>query len=464
MQRVVAPLLLLVLAGGCARYAEPVAAPASVPIRGVPRVAIVTDEAPRTDVRTVEGDDGEEIDESVVTPCGAGKTRDDASRALRGLSTKIEDLAYDADPKPLTEELVAIFDTPCFTFAKGDVREELAFANALSLKTWWADGGESWLDSYLSVADGRWTYLPPTPRHTLALDKETAKLPLAPLLCPPGTGTDCGRETVGWMRRADRLFDLQGEASSGKKDQDDCTKEAEEAEPSAKYSTFRSCLDEITVRRTALPVGRFKAPSDGWIVMRTGGRRSCSEMRAYDLVTGSAIVAATCNGTTTTKTGRVSLSSLREATWMLLLWPTAEKYVRTSSTSYQIPKEVPLRRPADEGFGIGGFGGCGTSSFTVDWSWMRDKDKTGTLSGQASGWYHVSPCGEAEGHASALMEIAHDSFEEGCAPKKGPSSIAWSKPGPAIEGGGTPALDVPEDAPLHAAIATAKPTACPAKS
>jgi hypothetical protein len=156
----------------------------------------------------------------------------------------------------------------------------------------------------------------------------------------------------------------------------------------------------------------------------------------------------------------VAIASLREAAWMLFFWRTAERRVRTETSSFGVPKDIAITRPDGLGIGSIGSGGCGTSSSQRHWSWMRDK--SGTLSGQVSGILRPSTCDEVEDHVVELMSIADDSFEEGCSPKSAPLVIAWSKPGPGPDGNDGAVLDDPIDDPFREALAKAKArtTAC----
>jgi hypothetical protein len=417
----------------------------------------------------------EEDDESMLTPCTEGPTRRAAADAARQLDQKISALADAADPKALTEELHALLETPCFKLSAGDPIDGLVFSSALSLKSWWSDGGESWAGHYLELGDQRRIVVPPTPRGALVLDKKTAKLPLAPLLCPASAASDssagaCGRETLGWARRADRALAMRAQvaqASWNKKSEESCADEAKKEEPSERYSTYRTCVDDLAVRRSALPLGRFKAPTDGWLVLESG-RGGCGELRAYDLASGAAVVIDGCaagssrrGGAMTTKTGRVSIASLREAAWMLFMWPTAERRVRTETSTFEVPKDIVIERKDGMGFGSLGSIGCGTSSSMRRWSWMRG-GASGALTGQISGILRPSSCDDVEDHAAELMSIADDSFEEGCSPKGPPAAIAWTKPGPAASGGEGAQFDDPQGDPLRDALvkAKAKTAAC----
>ncbi len=120
----------------------------------------------------------------------------------------------------------------------------------------------------------------------------------------------------------------------------------------------------------ALPLGRFRAPDRGWLVIR--GRRGhyefCDELRAYDVETGAAYVAKSCSGLhlrpggsvdfeatnasrkAAVEAGRVDVANLREAVWMILLAPQAQEgYL--SADYFSLPKGM-VPTPPDSDAGI----------------------------------------------------------------------------------------------------------------
>jgi hypothetical protein len=141
---------------------------------------------------------------------------------------------------------------------------------------------------------------------------------------------------------------------------------------------------------------------------------------------------------------------------MTLLWRTAERRVRTHAATFEVPKTIALERPKGGG-AFGTTGGCGATSATWRWSWMR-RDQAGSLAGQASGVLHPTSCVEPEEYAAELLRIADDSFEEGCSPSRNapPRAWPWSKPGAAIAGGAAATFDAPSEEPFRRALAQAK--------
>ncbi|MBX3187028.1 MAG: hypothetical protein KF819_08440 [Labilithrix sp.] len=399
-------------------------------------------------------------DDDVIRPCLPGTPEHTAARsAFEALSARIDDLAGDGDPKPVKAELEALLETPCFRLSAGDPHDGLPLSSAMSLKAWWNDGGRGWVEHYLELARARQVVVPPTPRRALT-SMGTAKHALAPLLCPPGEAGACGRETTGWALRADRALDRRARALFAETREASCAREAATAEPKDRYDGYRACLEGVAPRRAALPLGRFKAPKDGWLVIAgPQSRRGCEEIRAYDLVTGAAWTVSRCNASShalaagvTTTSGRLDVAPLREAAWMIMLSSLAETRVRTRSESYEVPKEIPIQRPLLSVRGFGSSGGCGFGGHLRAWSWMRERG--GSVSGQVSGvlrW--PSGCDDAEDHAAELLEIAEGAIEPGCAPAA-PPPIAWTSPGPGVESAPPALFDDPAPAPLRTALAS----------
>lgn len=293
---------LLIATQGCQPVTAVSARPAAIPVTcltGTP-LAIAPVLLPSEALSREDDDAGS----TALHPCTAkAQEHDAATSAVSALGDRIRDLADDARPAPVTEELEALLATPCFQLSVGDPHDSVVFDSAIALKTWWDDGGESWVEHYLALEAQRTTVIAPTPRRTLVTGS-SRKHPLAPLLCPASDArststTGCGHETTGWARRADLDFGRRASAKQaifGGKTAGSCAKEAEAAELVERFSTYRDCLEEVAPRRDALPLGRFKAPADGWFVI-TGprARRSgCVEIRTYDLATGAAYITSEC--------------------------------------------------------------------------------------------------------------------------------------------------------------------------
>lgn len=354
-----------------------------------------------------------------------------AQEAIAQIGARAAALRDDDPVKPVTDELEALLQTQCFRLSWGDPLPPLSFDSGLALRTWWNDGAEAWLRHYLELDENRTVVIPPSPRHTLLADGN-ASHPLAPLLCPSNSKA-CGRETTGWLRRADAALLREARAQAGRRTEEACAAQASSAEPDARYGVFRQCLEGVGAKRVAMRLGKFKAPADGWLVVRDTARR-CETIRAYELTSGAAYVAELCSAPPTVRAGRVSVAAAREATWMLALAQTADRNVRTTTEAYSIPDDISILRAAYESGSMSlGYTLGGAPSRARHWSWMRASN--GALVGQVSGIY-VRPSGrtDAEAYALELLDVADDSFEEGCSPSGPPAHLAWSAPGDPIPG------------------------------
>lgn len=443
--RLVAAVALLLSAASCQRETA-VARPPEIA-----SVKCVTGNAP--DVARPEALPAAALsadEPAAIHPCKAKTPEwEAASKAADAIAARVDALADDGDPKLLEAELDRLLATPCFELSAGDPHDDSSFDSAISLKAWWDDGGGSWVDHYLARDETRHSVVSPTRRRSLTSGSAKAKRhPLAPLLCPPSAArltdaTGCGHETNGWVKRANASLarwaakDLLGSTVSTP---EGCAKAALSREVSAdqRYGAYRECIEHVPLRHDALPLGRFKAPTDGWFVIAGGSPSRCTDLATYDLASGAAYRVSDCRGrrhgsapALVTALGRLPVPLLREAVWMILLAQVSEQQVLTEATTFDVPKEIAIGRARGSGRGgTGGFG-CGSSA-PRSWSWMRDR--SGSLAGQASGileW--PTGCGGADGHATELLEIAEDSFDEGCTPAPAPARIPWSAPGPAIE-------------------------------
>jgi HEAT repeat protein len=392
----------------------------------------------------------------------------EAAASLDMLDERIRGLTSSQDIDPVVRDLHAVLRSRCFRLS-AEQGPPPTFGHAVSLQTWWQEGGHAWMASYLRrprlgrVDDLRPNVVfPPRPRKVLALDTAPTH-PLAALLCRVGDET-CGRETQGWAERArdafaanlleDRLweadaFPVNREAIAAR-----CEAKVRDREAAVDYDRWMTCLEEHRPVDWALPIGRFKSPRLGWLVIR--GRRGhysfCDEIRAYHLETGAAYVAQSCSGLhlrhdgsvnfegtnaarkATVSVGRVSVANLREAAWMILLAPEAER-THLSADYFPLPKgTTPSFR---EGGAILGGGIVWNSGQTrLSWSW-RMSDGRALVSGDLTWPSSDSP---AETHAARLLEVAEMGLVEGCAPAALPT-LDGPETGPGVS-----AIDArPED-------------------
>ena len=151
----------------------------------------------------------------------------------------------------------------------------------------------------------------------------------------------------------------------------ECAEKASSSSVEERYQTWRDCIERQRPQTVALPLGEFKAPTAGWIVIsgRRGHYDFCDTTRAYNLATGAAFISDSCSGLALrgdgtvdvgatnsaraerTNAGRVPVENLREAVWMML--------VRDEATALQLTARVlPVtRRLHPAGHGTGRTGG-----------------------------------------------------------------------------------------------------------
>jgi HEAT repeat protein len=379
--------------------------------------------------------------------------------ALEALDQRIQTLKSDEDLRQAIADLLSLLSSRCFGLAaeQGTPPE---FEHLLSLQTWWETGGQAWLASYIDrprlgrVDDLReHVVFPPSPRKVLTLDID-ADHALAPFLCTLADES-CGRETEGWAERArdafaaavvrDRVreedaFPVNNQSLAAR-----CEAEVRKNGASPEYAKWMECLAQHRVPDWALPLGNFRAPDRGWLVIR--GRRGhyefCDELGVYDVETGAAYVARSCSGlhlrqdgsvnfeaTNATRkaaveAGRLDVANLREAVWMILLASQAEE-VFLSADYFPIPKGM-VPTPPDSDAGGHAFGSMwGNSGQTeLSWSWLLADGQllaSGTLTWPVS---YAAP----ESHAADLLRIAELGMRSECPPAKLPafaSGAPWS--------------------------------------
>jgi hypothetical protein len=414
---------------------------------------VASPRAAKTAPGVADGDAGASAD--IVRPCVPRTTVHAAAAAeLERLGKSVDALGAAGDLAPVNAALTKLLETPCFALAEGEMTEPLRFESGLSAKTWWSEGGQAWLAHYLELGEDRATYhanhplyswVPPSPRKTLTAESAKGST-LAPILCPADDAT-CGTETRGWLRRADEAFAAHALARRDEPGEREpraaCAAKARNETRGARYAAWRTCIDETRERHDALPLGRFRAPTEGWLVLR--GRRGhyhfCDEVRAYDLATGAAWITGTCgglalrdNGTVDGKktddgraprgeVGRLPQDNLREAALATFLAPHVQARVLQSGFGLALPDDLVLEAEARGMHGLGMSWRTTSAQTTVSWSWVISG--RAVTSGELTWPEDYNDAGAD--HAVKLIQIAEAAYAPlkpgECAPAAPPSPL-----------------------------------------
>ncbi len=372
--------------------------------------------------------------------CHGGEKEAPWLEAWRHLDRTLRALPDGAPLAAPLAELGRFMSGPCFAwarFALGDAKPD----SATSLRTWWIEDGGAWLESAAGEPAERRVTFPPDFRPSLFLEGH-AREDVSALLCP-ASDARCGAETRGWLRRAQDAFDQHDDRYDeiapdevgirGHKEWREagriCDAEAAAAKDGERAAIWRACIDGRRPLVARLPVGRFRAPSRGWLVVagRRGHYQFCDGIAAYDLVTGSAAAARSCGGLALangglvdgrktdvsrkaeTETGTVSVDNLRElALALVLLDHTGRLAVGEDEAALPPRTGVPAARAAGDSRREG------TSWMTsgqthLTWRWI---DGAETL---ASGELRTPDSSRAEeAHADHLLEIVEAGLSPGC--------------------------------------------------
>jgi hypothetical protein len=385
-------------------------------------------------------------------------------QAIARLELLWERVAALKNPEPVGEvaqELYSLLKTECF-LAAAETKRVPNPDSALALREWWTNGGGGdWLESFLELPSLgtldkpiRHVVVPPDVRKTLNLEAHRDH-PLSALLCPL-TDAACGAETRGWRLRADAYFAAHraaGRHDPSRRFPDDppepspetaareCAEKTSDGPTGQRYQRWRACVEMNRPKQIALPLGDFKAPTNGWLVIsgRRGHYEFCDTVRAYDLSTGAAFVDDSCSDLVLkdggnvdfretdkgrvrhVRAGTVSVENLREALWMLLLRTEATE-IQLKAAYYPLPAGLAPQWTVrhDEGdldiTGIGMWASTGQTSLT--WRWIPD-----TGAGFVGQLTWPDSYDAAENHAASLLDVAEEGFVEGC-----PSQAAGTMP------------------------------------
>lgn len=373
-----------------------------------------------------------------------------AERGLRELDVAVERLGPADSPGPSVETLYNLLKTECFWMASESLRLPKP-DSVQSLQEWWRSGGESWLAAYLELpmlglveALQPHVVLPPDTRKTLSADT-APQHPLRRFLCDEAD-LSCGSETQGWVLRAEAAFETHHDL--GKFDnaprqfstdplvrsQDAstaCDTRDASAQSRGDYSRWRACIEGQRPTRTALPLGRFRAPSDGWLIVegRRGHYDFCDSVSAFNLKTGGTFVFESCSGLALLRDGSVDrdatnrarkerafsgvvdIGDLREAAWMMMFRGETEQ-IQLRSETYPLPADmVPelVHEERSEDFtSMGAWWNSGQTTL----AWRLVLSDKSAFAGELT-WPTFYDA--AEDHAGMLLSVVEQGLVEGCA-------------------------------------------------
>ncbi|MFO0562767.1 MAG: hypothetical protein U0269_32410 [Polyangiales bacterium] len=382
-----------------------------------------------------------------ISPCArASAERREAQRLYDAFNDAIDRAQPGSDVAPFRAQLVAMLSHQCFAMAAFSA--ELPSANTTeSLRTWWESGGDSWASGLLERprdpssngqpgAERIWFM--PTERLSLVAEDHRGS-PIAPLLCP-ARDEECGRETTTFLLRAQRLLRAHDESEFVRRDgmnpdadrrsNEDWTQYCERVARSKpeleRFAWWQGCASShMRLAQSALPIGRFRAPS-GWLVVegRYGRYEYCETIRAFHLGSGSVYEARACAARRRAsqasdagadpvqlRSGRASPEALRDATLALILAPFVTENAR-ESVGLALPTGVRVAATRSASIDMEGFGGWGSSDQTaLDWSWTAggcERAKGTVIMPESS-----KPGDDVAAH---LLAIADESFDERDAP------------------------------------------------
>jgi len=372
----------------------------------------------------------------------------DATNRIHELNKTVKAYPPSHPPGPLASQIKAVFQHPCFRDIPTGHLYVTQADSATALKSFWENGAYSWFTSILNwhrpdVKVKRYWILPGI-RKTLVPGKVSPGL--VSFICATGD-MNCGIESRGWALRATESMSRfaavrRAESAVRSKniapvDFNDCSPKKGDAPMG--FTQWFQCLQDTALKSRALPLGELEIPKDGWLIIsgRRGHYGFCDEIRAYHLGTGAVYMAQSCGGlvlrqgggvnhratqntkTLKVRTGRLSLSNLREAAWMFLMTQFVSKPIVQTSTGLAIPDGLVMKKEMT-GFGWRGDGFQFSSNQTrLHWTVRTGSAKLGQgLFTWPQNFNHA-----AESHSLQLLQVAEAAFVEACPPTPLPADM-----------------------------------------
>lgn len=377
---------------------------------------------------------------NVATPCAKD------SPAWRETKAKID--AFDAllerarsneDGRKVRAAVDELRGQACLFYLRESDRD-VEEASLVELKSWWSDGGEKWVRSYLELAGPNpQIVIPPDFRQELEVEP---KHPLHPLLCAEDDAA-CD-EGDRWRAELQRALEAQ-HVEEQKRYADEVPRDA----CKGTYADWRICIEDRRPRQTALPLGRWRLPDSGWLVIR--GRRGhysfCDEVRAYSLKSGAAYVSSSCSklflqdrGTVDAKetnkkregtvhVGTLPLAELRRAAMAILMIPHVEEQIQRKAAVYPLPQGLKPSWPADElhASGLGKSFWMSSAQTRLAWTF---RDARGVTTHGHLTWPDSANLAEAV--AAQWLSTLEAKLAEGCPPEPLPPALLTRTPMPRV--------------------------------
>ena len=377
-----------------------------------------------------------------ITRCAENSVAHKSATARLNQLNELFDRLKPYDDGAAREALHALLKTECFLFSS-EIQDVPSPDSAASAKDWADRGGFEWLWSYLeypklgTLPDLQpHVVLPPDVRPTLTLENARDHV-LSPYLCSSADAR-CGIELKGWRARAELAFrgplDRDWSDDGNTRLSNECMAKAPSETAERKYMTWHACLQGNRIKAAAFPIGDFKSPVSGWLIIsgRRGHYEFCDSTSAYDLETGAAVVFESCSDlalkpggsvdrdatdkarVNRVRAGRVSIENLREAAWMLLL-STEVKPIELRPRTFPLPSSLEPKLFAGDGPRFLSVSGMNTSMTTLAWRLVNPAGRS--YSGQQTWPRSYEP---AEDHAANLINVFETSLIEGCVSRRPP--------------------------------------------
>jgi hypothetical protein len=386
----------------------------------------------------------------------------DATHRLHALDRQIRNLKPGDNHTAANEALIALSGHRCMLLSR-IAPDQLRAEAAPALINFWDNGGKYWIESHLELATKRSISRPPAMRKVVATETRPGH-PVVSMLCPLGDQA-CGEETNGWWRRAETFFRLKAAPiprarridpanpdmtppwqAAPSLTEEDCRKDVITAPDAERFSFWDRCVDGIRKAGFLMPLGRLKAPTSGWLVVR--GRRGhygyCDEVRMYSLATGDAYISSSCshlmqliagNGVPDRKRqvarGSVLVDNIREVAWMLLQQrETIDDFV--NGDNFTIPAGIdPVKGSENPFLSVRPTRLQMVSSDQTTLAWaLTDAAGKNLDSGKVT--FPSDYLGGPNDHALELLQIAEAGFSAGCPREKPPESLGLGDARPVV--------------------------------